>query len=300
MSEPLSVGRLFQILVRFWLMIVIVSVAAAAASFIGARALTPTYTATATQLVKAVPGVGGTANYEAAQYAVARAKSYPSFVYSIPVLEGVRSDLGNVESVDDLRHDLSATNPADTPLVQLTATGTTAAESQLKANSLARNLALFVSQIETVGGKSPVIVETAVQAAVPESPTSPQVPLFVAVGALAGFSAAFLLAVVLSDRASTSRKRAGVQRKAVVWWDDHRPQPGSASRDTRAGHEGPTAPRAGLTANTPGAASRTESSKPVNGDHSTTEQVASGEMVSPPAEARTNGVATKKLRAKPR
>ena len=217
-NQPLSLGRLLQVLLRFWVLILVLTLVAAAAAYGATRLMTTTYTATATQLVKALPGTGVTANYEAAQFAVARAKSYPSFIYSSEVLEGVRSDLGDVESAEDLRLDLTATNPVDTPLVQISATGRTPTDAQAKADSAARHLARFVSQIETIDGKSPVVMETAVQAGLPRSPTSPQVPLLVAVGGFTGFAFAVLLALLLSYRSTRRRGRSAKPVAAADAW----------------------------------------------------------------------------------
>jgi capsular polysaccharide biosynthesis protein len=84
------------------------------------------------------------------------------WLLSATVLEGVGDDLGNTQSVVELREYLSVTNPTDTPLLEISATGTTAVEARDKANSAARYLARFITQIETVGNRSPIIVETAV------------------------------------------------------------------------------------------------------------------------------------------
>ena len=103
MAEPLSLGQLGRVLFRYWILILVGTLVGGALAFGVTRFMTPVYRATAIQLVKGLPGTGAAANYEAAQYAVNRAKTYPSFVHSQEVLDGVRNDLGNTESVDQLR-----------------------------------------------------------------------------------------------------------------------------------------------------------------------------------------------------
>jgi capsular polysaccharide biosynthesis protein len=185
-TEPLSIGQFGQVATRHWLLIISGLLLGGLAGFGVTQFMTPVYTATATQLVKGLPGTGPAANYEAAQYAVSRAKSYPAFIYSLSVLEGVRSDMGNAEDIIHLRKELSATNPIDTPLVRISATGPTPQLARDKANSAARHMARFITQIETVAGKSPISVDTAVQAGLSEEPTSPKTLLVAALGAMVG------------------------------------------------------------------------------------------------------------------
>ena len=182
----------------------------------------PTYTATTTLLVKGLPGTGVAANYEAAQFAVSRAKSYPSFIYSLPVLEGVRGDSDRDLSSTELRRDLKATNPTDTPLIVITALGPSAAEARDMANSAARHLARFITQIETVSGRSPISVETAVQAGLPTEPTSPRTLLISALGAATGLALGILaaLAHVYAWRGRSTRRGSRVREDDDLQWED--------------------------------------------------------------------------------
>ena len=174
------------------------------------------YRATAIQLVKGLPGNGAAANYEAAQYAVSRAKTYPSFVYNLDVLEGVRSDLGNTESIIELRQDLSATNPVETPLLEISATAPTAKEAQEKANSAAQHMARFITEIETVGNKSPIAVETAVQATLPTNAASPKTLVIAVLGALVGFVLATVVSLIHSY--VHYQRRSAFRRKQSIGW----------------------------------------------------------------------------------
>lgn len=207
MSEPLTLGEMGRRLARHKVLIVLAILVGGLAG-LGATFLMPSvYTATATQLVKGIPGTGVAANYEAAQYATSRAAAYPPFIYSLPVLEGVRADLENQQTVAELERELSATNPIGKPLVVISAEGATPEEAQAKANSAARHLARFISQTETIGGKSPVQVETPVQASLPTDPTSPKTVVIIALGALIGFVLAAALALVRSRKRSDSSPR---------------------------------------------------------------------------------------------
>lgn len=199
-TDPLPVGLLVHLLFRRWMLVLGALVLGAALGWGSTAIVTPTYTAQSVQLVKGIPGAGVAANYEAAQYAVRRAKSYPAFVYSQAVLEGVRADMGGETTIDALRGQLSAANPADTPLVQVEATGSTPEIARDVSNSAARHLARFITQIETVSGRSPVAVETVVQAVTPTRPTSPKPAVTATLGAMVAFALALLLALVLEYR----------------------------------------------------------------------------------------------------
>jgi len=218
-AEALSIDRLAKVLLHHWLLVLVCVLLGLMAGFGATRLITPVYTASATQLVKGVPGTGVAANYEAAQYANSRARSYPSLIYSSSVLENVRTDMGGRESTADLRDDISVENPTDTPILVLSARGTTPQEAQQKADSAARHLARFITQIETVSGKSPITVETAVTAALPLTPTSPRVPLVTALGAISGFALGAIAALFLALRPKR-RPRAAREPVGASWWPE--------------------------------------------------------------------------------
>ncbi len=102
-GEPLTMGQLGAVLLRHWILLVVGLLVGAVGGFAVASATPPVYTATSTMLIKAVPGTTPAANYEAAQYAVARAKAYPVFIYNLSVLTGIQSDLNTKESLADLQ-----------------------------------------------------------------------------------------------------------------------------------------------------------------------------------------------------
>lgn len=214
MAEALSMQQLGFIARRYWLVLLASVVLGLVGGYFGARLIPPTYTATATQLVKGVPGTDATANYQAAQYAISRARTYPVFIDSLPVLEAVRSDFGGQVEISLLQENLSASNPIDTPLVQVTAQGRTPEAASDMANSAARHLARYITQIETINGSSPVTVEVAVQATRPTDPTAPRPTL---IGVLAAFTlgCVSMAGVALYDRLVVPYWRARGRRRAA-------------------------------------------------------------------------------------
>lgn len=219
MAEPLSLGQLGRVLLRYWILIVVGTLLGAVLAFGATRLMTPVYRATATQLVKGLPGAGPAASYEAAQFAVGRAKTYPSFVYNAGVLENVRNDLDGSRTLDQLRVELSAANPVGTPLLEISAVGSTPQEASDKANSAARHLARFITEIETVGNRSPISVELAVQAALPIEAVSPKTSVITALGALIGFVLA-TVAALLNSYLRFQRRSTFRRQHAVSWVED--------------------------------------------------------------------------------
>lgn len=190
-----------------WWVVAISIVLGVGIALIALQVVPPTFTATATQLVKGIPGTGAGSNYMAAQFSEARARSYPAFIASTTVMQGVREDLGPEFTDAKLREQLSAINPAGTPLVKVTATGQSAQDARDLANSAARRLALFITEIEVVKGRSPVLVEIAVQAGLPTHPSFPSKTLFLALGASGG--AALGIAAIFARNALAARRDDG-------------------------------------------------------------------------------------------
>lgn len=202
-----------QLLKRWW--VIVVSVMLGLAVALVALEITPaTYETTATQLVKGKPGTGAGSDYAAAQYAEARATSYPEFIHSEPVLAGVRDVMGVEFSDERLRTLLSAANRPGTPLVRITAEGSSPEEARGLADAAAEHLARFIEQIETVGGRSPVTVETAVRAALPADPSSPSRALYLAMGVSGG--AALGVMLILLWGALARRSDTGVESTAAA------------------------------------------------------------------------------------
>ncbi|WP_158522438.1 YveK family protein [Tessaracoccus aquimaris] len=212
MATEFRVGQLVALLLRYWWMLALGIGLGFGLAAIGLHYATPTYTATATQLVKGIPGRTTGANYIAAQYAVARARSYPALIFSTPVLEGVRHDLGAEFTDTRLRADLSASNPTDTPLINITAVGATPEQAKKLADAAAKHLAAFISSIETIDGASPVIVSTAVDAELPTSPSAPKPTLYYGMGAAVGLAIGLLGALAWNAVGSrVAARRAGSQ-----------------------------------------------------------------------------------------
>ena len=89
----MTIGAYLLILRRYWVAVV-VSTLVGLGLAIAVTALTPTvYVATTTQFVRGVPGSSATAEYQAAQFATSRAKSYTALIGNPDLLTGVIDQL---------------------------------------------------------------------------------------------------------------------------------------------------------------------------------------------------------------
>jgi capsular exopolysaccharide synthesis family protein len=176
--------------------------------------LTPsTYSAQASAFVT-ITSTGTETNsiYQNSQFAMQRVTSYPQVISSPEVLQPVIAELHLRMSLLDLQQAVTAENPANTVLVNVTARSGSAKEAQSIANSAANQLGTVIERLETsrAGGIAPVKVTTAVPATLPQSPVSPRPPLNLALGLLLGLALG-IGAGVLREKQDTTMKDDDLQ-----------------------------------------------------------------------------------------
>jgi capsular polysaccharide biosynthesis protein len=151
---------------------------------------TPTYVATSYVVVTGAPGDS--------QSAVNFAQAYGRIVTTEPV---TKRAVGSLGSSDGLAGVTASTSP-DAPVIEITATGTSAQHTAAVANAVAQSL---VSYGATRADSTRVSLSVLALAAVPTAPASPKPPLELAIGAAAGLLVGGLamLAGVGSTRSRT-------------------------------------------------------------------------------------------------
>ncbi len=127
-----------------------------------------------------------------ASYLSTQIKTYPQLIKTQAVLEPVIQDLSLNMSVDDLSKMVTATNPTNTFMVDIAVESRDAQQSSDIANSVAKNLSKQISSSLYTDGtsKSPIQLTVVQKAQVPDSPSSPKIPLYLAAG--------FILAVIVA------------------------------------------------------------------------------------------------------
>jgi capsular polysaccharide biosynthesis protein len=182
-----SADRLRHTVRRYGLLVLLTVVGAIAGGAYGALK-TPTYVAQAYVVVTGQPGEPASG--------VNFAQAYGRIVATGPVADKAAATLG---SRDDLQAVTTSTSP-DTPVIEITATGTGAKHTADVANAVAQAL-VDVGNART--NQTRVTLSVLAPASVPAAPSSPKPPLELAVGAAAGLLLGGL--TVLAGVGRTSR-----------------------------------------------------------------------------------------------
>jgi capsular exopolysaccharide synthesis family protein len=127
-----------------------------------------------------------------ASYLSTQIKTYPQLVKTQAVLQPVIDELSLDTSVADLAKTVTATNPTDTFMVDISVEARDAGQSADIANSVAKNLARQISSslYTDSASKSPITLSIVQKAQTPLKPSSPKVALYLAAG--------FVLAVIVA------------------------------------------------------------------------------------------------------
>ena len=173
-------------------------------------ATTKTYSATAESFV-AIGGGGADASdglaFSASTFALQRVKTYVSVAKTPAVLNPVIQDLDLTLSQPELAAMVSASNPPQTLLLNVTVTGTDPEEVAKIANAVAVRYGEQIQRLETPDGAetSPVKVTLIKPAQEPTSPVSPRTKVNLALGLLLGLMLG-LGQAILRDLLDTSVK----------------------------------------------------------------------------------------------
>lgn len=152
-----------------------------------------------TELYVSAPGnVDVVAAYQGSLLSQQRVASYARLLESELVAERVIDRLDLDTTPADLIAQISASSTPDTVILTATVTDPDARQAQLLAASVAAEFAGLVEELETSGGLvTPAAAITVVkQAELPSSPTTPRVPLNLAVGLLIGLVTGVALALL--------------------------------------------------------------------------------------------------------
>lgn len=187
-------------ILRFnWLFIVILALLGAGAGAALAFRATPLYTADAQLIVTVTSGATTGELNQGSNYSQQQARNYAAVASREIVLAPVLEDLRLETDVDGLRKIVSASVPLNTAIVSISVENPDAELAAKIANATARSLAATAGQlaprVDEVKG-SPVklvVIETAVA---PETPSSPNRPLMILVGLLAGVLISLALLVL--------------------------------------------------------------------------------------------------------
>jgi capsular polysaccharide biosynthesis protein len=166
-NSPEILKRLVR---RFGLLAVLTLLGAIAGGIYSALA-TPTYQAQAYVVASAEAGEGPAAlNF---------AQAYGRIATKGPVADKAATKLGSTKGLDQV----TASTSPDTPVIEITATGTDAKQTAAVANAVAQSLVEFGATRKT---ETRVTLTILAAANVPASPSSPRPPMEAAIGGAGG------------------------------------------------------------------------------------------------------------------
>lgn len=180
--------RVVRILRAYWMTIGALFALGALVG-LGWSALQPrVYTADASGYVATVSSDGSTGSALAGdQLALSKVKSFVDMGYWRSVAEAARKSLGVDDSPESLVQRVRVSNPVETVNVRVDATGSTPESARDLAEAWIRGMTTQVDELETGGsGQGAVRLIAGDSARLPTSPSSPNVKVDVAVGAIAG------------------------------------------------------------------------------------------------------------------
>ncbi|MEI2715423.1 MAG: Wzz/FepE/Etk N-terminal domain-containing protein [Candidatus Nanopelagicales bacterium] len=173
---------------------------------------TPMYKASAQLFVSSAATSGDRQageQFQAAVFAQQRVATYAQLVSSPEVLDPVIKELGLPTTPQDLAEEVTAVNPVQTVLLEVSAADADPAQAAAIANSIAQNLAAAIQNLETTDPKlgSPLKVSIVSPAVAPPDPYSPNKAATLGLALILGLAAG-IGAAVLRDRLDTSVKAA--------------------------------------------------------------------------------------------
>ena len=200
-----------RILRKNWLIIVVATLLGIGVAALWSLTRTPEYEAQSTVFVSTQAGGTVQELQQGQTFTQSRVTTYTNLVATPIVIDPVIAELGLGMTASELAGNVSASSPLNTTLITITVTDSDPVAAAEIANALGASLTSAVEQIETPqvdGAISPVRLTRVKDALPPLSPSSPNAPLNLALGALVGLALGIGVAVlrsVLDTRIRTPR-----------------------------------------------------------------------------------------------
>lgn len=198
-----------RILRTGWVLIVVMALLGVASAAVFSILSKPQFKASAQVFVSTQSSGTVTDLVQGSTFTQQRVKTYAGLVTTPIVLLPVISSLHLSMTSDELAKTVSATAPLDTTLIEISATSQDPVKAADIANDISESLTNVVQNIESTGSQSATVKLTRVkQAEVPSAPVTPNVPINVAIGLLAGLAVGLGMAVLrhaLDNRVRSER-----------------------------------------------------------------------------------------------
>jgi capsular exopolysaccharide synthesis family protein len=189
-----------RILRKSWLIIVLATLAGVGVAAVYSLTRTPEFQAQSTVFVSSQAGGTIAELQQGSSFTQSRVTTYTNLVNTPIVMNSVIAELGLGMTASELATKVSASSPLNTTLITITVTDPDPLLASQIANALGASLTNAVETIETPKGSdtSPVKLTRVKDALPPLTPSSPNVPLNLALGALIGLALGIAIAVLRS------------------------------------------------------------------------------------------------------
>lgn len=199
-----------RILRKNWLIIVALALVCIGAAAVFSLTRTPLYEAESKVFVSTQGGSSIGELQQGSNFSEARVTTYVNLIDTPIVISPVIEQLGLDMTPGQLAQEVTASAPLNTTLINITVQDADPQQAADIANALGESLTVAVDEIETPAGEevSPVKLTRVQDATAPAAPTSPNVPLNLALGALVGLALSIGVAVlreVLDNRIRSAR-----------------------------------------------------------------------------------------------
>ena len=198
-----------RVIRRRWLSIVAITLVGLGLAATYTFLQTPLYQAKSQLFVSVKGGASAVDVSQGNAFAEKRVTSYVSLATSARVLEAVAQELGLSGGAKALEGRVTVTTPAQTVLIDVTATDPNADQAAKIANSSARQLITAVNAVEDVTVVRLSVFEAATP---PDAPSSPRVPLNLVLGVVLGLIAGAGYAFFREMLDTRIRTQADVER----------------------------------------------------------------------------------------
>ena len=210
-----------RILRKNWVIIVVATLLGLGIAGAWSLTRTPQYEAQSTVFVSTQSGSTIQDLQQGSNFTQSRVQTYTNLVTTPIVMNPVIAELDLGMTASELSAQVEASAALNTTLITITATGADPVQAADIANALGASLKSTVERLETPNGTdtSPVRVERVKDALPPLKPSSPNVPLNLALGALVGLAIGIGVAVlraVLDTRIRTPRDVEQVTDRPLI------------------------------------------------------------------------------------
>ena len=195
---------------KFWIVIIVLGLIGGAVGYGIAHTKADSYRSTSTLFVTSGRGASIDQLVQGSTFSQDQVASYVQLATTPSVLTPVIAQLGLSTSATKLAHQITASTPLNTAVVDITVTDSSARQSSEIANAVAASLRSVAGDLapKSTGGSSLVTLSIVAQAETPSGPAGPNRKLIEIIGLLIGLALGVLFAIfrtLLDTRIVTGR-----------------------------------------------------------------------------------------------